>query len=139
MYFVNFRPTFPDIDLSNINTRLSMHDNIYEQLYPNTVLTDMWGTYKQQFIQEDGRTIDKGAGLITTSEGQSYTMLRSVWVDDRQTFDKAWKWTNVNLKKRIFTISDFTIIFIIEPKVRIIIRYFLYTYISFTALFSNPL
>lgn len=96
LYFLRFKPG----SVPKPNVSLPSNPNIYEQIYPNTVLTDMWDSYKQQFIQEDGRTIDKGANLITTSEGQSYTLLRAVWVDDRQTFDKAWKWTNVNLKKR---------------------------------------
>jgi endoglucanase len=72
----------------------------YITTYPRIVLQDLWDNYKKKYIQEDGRTIDKNSDLITTSEGQSYSMLRSVWIDDKPTFDLVWKWTNINLKKR---------------------------------------
>lgn len=45
------------------------------------------------------RTVDKQQQNITTSEGQSYTMLRAVWIDDKPTFDKSWNWTQANLKQ----------------------------------------
>ena len=37
---------------------------------------------------------------ITTSEGQSYAMLRAVWSNDRETFDQVWKWTKDHLRVR---------------------------------------
>lgn len=74
--------------------------NTYIDTYPRIVLQDLWSSYVDDFIQNDGRTIDKSSDLITTSEGQSYSLLKAVWVDDRASFDKVWKWTNVNLKKR---------------------------------------
>lgn len=86
--------------MRNVTNSTNTNGSVYHVIYPKVVLADMWESYKVNFIQEDGRTIDKGAALITTSEGQSYTLLRAVWADDRQTFDQAWKWTNVNLKKR---------------------------------------
>lgn len=66
----------------------------------NTMLLELWNNYKDNNI-EDGtnRTLDKEQKNITTSEGQSYTMLRSVWVDDQETFDKSWKWTKDNLQR----------------------------------------
>lgn len=36
---------------------------------------------------------------MTTSEGQSYALLRSVWSDDRSTFDRVWQWTQNNLHR----------------------------------------
>lgn len=66
---------------------------------PHNMLTSLWKSYKQNYIEEGTwRTIDKGAGNITTSEGQSYTMLRAVWMSDKVTFDRSWKWTKDNLK-----------------------------------------
>ncbi len=64
-----------------------------------TLLTSSWEKYKKQFINQDGRVIDYTQGDITTSEGQSYAMLRAVWVDDKETFDRVWKWTSENLKR----------------------------------------
>lgn len=59
-----------------------------------------WRDYKQHIWDgQTGRTIDSQAGGVTTSEGQSYTMLRSVWENDRPVFDKAWQWTAANLQR----------------------------------------
>ena len=64
-----------------------------------TVLADLWGTYKDTFIGDSGRTVDPQADGITTSEGESYTMLRAVWMDDQRTFDDSWQWTKDNLQR----------------------------------------
>lgn len=59
-----------------------------------TMMTALWEDYKRRNLEaESGRTIDYQRDGITTSEGQSYTMLRAVWLDDRTTFDRTWKWT----------------------------------------------
>ncbi|HSH17890.1 MAG TPA: glycosyl hydrolase family 8 [Candidatus Saccharimonadales bacterium] len=64
------------------------------------MLQELWASYKRNYIEESsGRTLDKQLDNITTSEGQSYTMLRAVWMDDRQTFDKSWQWTKDNLQR----------------------------------------
>jgi endoglucanase len=59
-------------------------------------LNDAWQSYKRDFIQSDGRVIDP-IGSVTTSEGQSYAMLRSAWQNDRATFDLTFKWAQDNL------------------------------------------
>lgn len=67
----------------------------------NEMLLDMWRSYKKDTIEQStGRTIDKSQGNISTSEGESYTMLRSVWMDDRGTFDKSWTWTQDYLQRK---------------------------------------
>lgn len=66
---------------------------------PYTLLSSSWEKYKIRFINNDGRVIDYSQNAITTSEGQSYAMLRSVWMDDRETFDKTWRWTRLTLKR----------------------------------------
>ena len=66
---------------------------------PYTLLLSSWDKYKQKYVQQDGRVIDFSQNNITTSEGQSYAMLRAVWIDDRETFDKVWNWTKDNLKR----------------------------------------
>src|ERR1051326_6242308 len=64
------------------------------------MLSALWDAYKRNYWDStSGRTLDKQRGGITTSEGQSYTMLRAVWMDDRPTFDKTWTWTQTNLKR----------------------------------------
>jgi endoglucanase len=65
----------------------------------NAMLDNLWAQYKDEYVEEGtGRTIDKQRNNITTSEGQSYTMLRAVWEDDRATFDQSWQWTKDNLQ-----------------------------------------
>lgn len=64
-----------------------------------TFLSSSWEKYKNQFINKDGRVIDYSQGSITTSEAQSYALLRSVWVGDKSTFDLSWNWTKDNLKR----------------------------------------
>ncbi|MGQ7295946.1 glycosyl hydrolase family 8 [Quadrisphaera sp. KR29] len=65
-----------------------------------TALGDMWASYKADFLEGgSGRTLDPSQGGITTSEGQSYTMMRAVWSDDRATFDSSWQWTKDNLQR----------------------------------------
>lgn len=60
------------------------------------LLEEAWNSYKAEFMQTDGRVIDP-AGGISTSEGQSYALLRAVWLKDRATFDLALKWAMDNL------------------------------------------
>lgn len=61
---------------------------------------DKWNFYKNTFISEDGRVIDHQNNSVSHSEGQGYGMLLSVLFDDRECFDKLWKWTKDNLQKR---------------------------------------
>jgi len=65
---------------------------------PVELLRESWEQYKQRFIQEDGRVVDRKARGISTSEGQSYALMRAVWMGDRQTFDRVLKWTGDNLQ-----------------------------------------
>jgi endoglucanase len=63
-----------------------------------SLLNGSWTKYKEVYMGPDGRVFDATQNNITTSEGQSYALLRAVWVDDKETFDKVWKWTRENLK-----------------------------------------
>jgi endo-1,4-beta-D-glucanase Y len=53
--------------------------------------------YNDKFVTPEGRVIDDQSKL-TTSEGQSYVMLRSVLTGDKEMFDKVWNWTAKNLQ-----------------------------------------
>jgi endo-1,4-beta-D-glucanase Y len=63
--------------------------------YPHRILSSSWESYKKAFMQS-GRVIDPQTHS-TTSEGQSYAMLRAVWMNDKKGFDEAWNWTRQNL------------------------------------------
>lgn len=66
----------------------------------NALLLELWNDSKVNTIEpSSGRTLDKTQNNITTSEGQSYTMLRAVWMDDRATFDRSWQFTKNNLQR----------------------------------------
>lgn len=57
-----------------------------------TVLEKSWLSYKQAYITDGGQVIDPITNT-TTSEGQSYAMLRALQMNDRVTFDSVWGWT----------------------------------------------
>jgi len=63
------------------------------------ILQASWEAYKQRFIQDDGRVIDWEAEGRTVSEGQAYAMLRAVWMDDPETFEKTLTWAEANLQR----------------------------------------
>ncbi len=62
-------------------------------------LSTSWEFYKKSFIKPDGQVIDP-SGEKTTSEGQSYALLRAVWMNDRDSFDTSWNWTKNHLQVR---------------------------------------
>ncbi|HSH31829.1 MAG TPA: glycosyl hydrolase family 8 [Candidatus Saccharimonadales bacterium] len=67
----------------------------------NTMLSAIWDRYKKNYIEPNsGRTLDKQRENVTTSEGQSYSMLRSVYEDDQETFDRSWKFAQQNMQHK---------------------------------------
>ena len=62
----------------------------------NDDLIRTWKYYTNNFVDINGRVIDPSNGK-TTSEGQSYALLRAVWVDDQETFEKVLSWTKNNI------------------------------------------
>jgi endoglucanase len=67
---------------------------------PSELFQQSWQVYQQRFIQADGRVIDREANDRSTSEGQAYALLRAVWIDDRDTFDRVLQWSETNLQRR---------------------------------------
>ncbi|SDO74615.1 endoglucanase [Klenkia soli] len=71
-----------------------------------TALDALWRVYKETYLEPGtNRTLDKQNDDITTSEGQSYTMMRAVWSDDLATFRASWQWTKDNLQRPDFLMS----------------------------------
>lgn len=58
-----------------------------------------WSIFRSRFIDEDGQLTDSYSKL-SHSEGQGYAMLLALAADDRATFDRLWRWTRANLKRR---------------------------------------
>jgi endoglucanase len=65
------------------------------------ILDESWKSYRQRFIQPDGRVIDWESDQRTTSEGQAYAMLRSVLANDPETFSRTLNWAEVNLARKV--------------------------------------
>jgi endoglucanase len=63
-------------------------------------LEKSYNFYKEYYMTKDGRIMDSQKDYATTSEGQSYMMLRSLLMDDRKTFDKVYAWSVDNLKRK---------------------------------------
>ncbi len=86
--------------ISAIKYMESPHKDVPLVYAEKDMLQEMWHAYKKEYIEPGtNRTLDKQMNNITTSEGQSYTMLRAVWMDDQDTFDKSWQWTKDNLQR----------------------------------------
>lgn len=72
---------------------------IWATHFPQQILSLSWNSYKIHFITKDGATVDPYRDNATTSEGQSYTLLRSVWMNDKKQFNTTWQWTKTNMQK----------------------------------------
>jgi endoglucanase len=59
-----------------------------------------WETFKQGFVEADGRVVDTGQGRISHSEGQGFAMLFATHYDDQPAFERIWQWTQKNLQVR---------------------------------------
>lgn len=66
--------------------------------YPTRILESSWESYRRDFII-NGRVIDPYQNNDTTSEGQSYALLRAAWMHDRETFDSVFLWTKTHLQQ----------------------------------------
>ncbi len=63
------------------------------------LLVDSWRSYKLNFIRENGQVVDPSQAN-TTSEGESYALLRSITMNDKIEFDRVWNWTQKNIQIR---------------------------------------
>jgi len=58
-----------------------------------------WSLFKQHFIQDDGRVIDRMNQDFTHSEAVGYTLFFALSYHDRETFEQVHEWMSNNLKK----------------------------------------
>jgi len=86
---------------SMLSCEKSKSPYVQEENGARLVLEESWRAYVQGFIQSDGRVIDHSASEISTSEGQAYAMLRSVWIGDHGHFDQTFHWALNNLNSAI--------------------------------------
>jgi endo-1,4-beta-D-glucanase Y/4-amino-4-deoxy-L-arabinose transferase-like glycosyltransferase len=73
---------------------------VYKVENKNKIILDTaWEFYKSNYLKSYGQVVDPQTGN-TTSEAQSYAMLRAVWSNDKKTFDGAYKWTKDHFQYR---------------------------------------
>ncbi len=63
-------------------------------------VADDWIGFKSLFVAPDGRVVDGGAAGSSSSRGQGIALLCAVAVDDRETFNRVYLWTEANLDTR---------------------------------------
>lgn len=63
-----------------------------------SLLQESWQFYKGRFLV-DGAHVVSNTYDGTISEGQSYALLKAVWMNDRPTFDKVWQWTRTHMRR----------------------------------------
>ncbi|BBV95149.1 MULTISPECIES: cellulose synthase complex periplasmic endoglucanase BcsZ [Pseudomonas putida group] len=66
----------------------------------NCGVTDwwLWPLFAEHFILEDGRVLDASTPQQhSSSEGQSYAMFFALIANDRDTFQRLWSWSVMNL------------------------------------------
>ena len=91
---------------TNSNERLANGNfQIMEVQNKDRILKNSWDYYKTHFIR-NGRVIDPlfdptSPNLqATTSEAQSYALLRSIWMNDQGTFDQVLSWMLKNISRK---------------------------------------
>ncbi len=65
-----------------------------------TQLLYAWNHFRANFIESYGQVVDPQTNT-TTSEGQSYAMLRAVYMNDPEMFKGVWLWTQHHLQHRL--------------------------------------
>jgi endo-1,4-beta-D-glucanase Y len=94
---VTYTPTPVDSQANRLRFLAALPSNT-----PNReLLVESWESYRQRFIQKDGRVIDYEASDRSTSEGQAYAMLRAVLIDDPETFALTLNWAENNLQRQV--------------------------------------
>ncbi len=62
------------------------------------VVWPAWNTFRQTFVSDGGRVIDRSSPQsVTTSEGQSYGLFFALVANDRSAFGRILRWTEENL------------------------------------------
>lgn len=63
------------------------------------LLQNTWEGFRRHFISAQGAVI-RPQNKDVVSEGQAYAMLRAVWMNDQETFDKVYSWTDLHLSRQ---------------------------------------
>ncbi|WP_395337357.1 glycosyl hydrolase family 8 [Novosphingobium sp. BL-8H] len=61
--------------------------------------TVTWASYRELYLQRDGRIVDTGNKGVSHSEGQSYGLLFALDAGDRDAFDRIANWTRQTIAR----------------------------------------
>lgn len=64
------------------------------------ILQSSWDKYKIEMIDPDGAVRRRDQGNDVVSEGIAYAMLRAVWINDQETFDKVYSFAESKLSRK---------------------------------------
>lgn len=62
------------------------------------LLQHSWQFYKGRFLVDGAHVVSNSYGG-TISEGQSYALLKALWMNEPATFNRVWQWTKLNMKR----------------------------------------
>lgn len=62
------------------------------------LLQKSWRFYKQQFMPDGTHVVSNNYGG-TITEGQSYALLKALWMDEPETFTRIWQWTQTHMRR----------------------------------------
>ncbi len=69
-----------------------------EKQWLEALLSESWQYYKTHMMVNTER-VESNHYKGTISEGQSYALLKSVWMDDQRTFERTWQWTQAHMRR----------------------------------------
>ncbi|MGE0199771.1 MAG: glycosyl hydrolase family 8 [Candidatus Melainabacteria bacterium] len=70
-----------------------------EENNEGVLLRQSWSFFKSRFVPGGERVASNNYGG-TITEGQSYSLLKSVLLGDRETFEKTWRWTKTHMQRQ---------------------------------------
>jgi hypothetical protein len=65
----------------------------------SSLLSMSWHYYKTKFMAENTSRVISNHYGGTISEGQSYALLKALWMEDPKTFERVWHWTRTQMKR----------------------------------------
>jgi endo-1,4-beta-D-glucanase Y len=70
-----------------------------EAAFWDRLLRDSWRYYKTKFMADNATHVISNNYGGTISEGQSYALLKALWMDEFDTFAGIWRWTKTHMAR----------------------------------------
>lgn len=75
------------------------HGQLASKTAPQCAPWQLWARFCAEFVQQDGRVVDRTAEGRSTSEGQAYGLFFALVANEPERFARILKWTEQNLAK----------------------------------------